>query len=541
MDERIVLGCRSMRILNSAREETIKAVRSGEVSICVVGLGHIGLPLAVLIAGEGGRVVGCDKTEDYVDRINRGETSFLDYDASALLKAGAEMVDDSCPSCGVRLFRMGDEVFCPYCGRLAILTGLGVHLENKVATSHLLITEKSQSLEGQLRKALDAGFHATTGTTDAVRGSDVVIITVGTPIDENNVPDYTGLREVSHDIARGLQEDVLVIVKSTVSPGTTENLVKPILESESGLVAGRDFGLSFMPETVYEGQTLQDLRTLPRIVGGITERCAQAAANFFSIFPAPVHVYDSPSVVEAAKLFMNVYRDTNIALVNELAMICERLDVDVTTAINAANVERKTHLLMPGLVGGYCLPKDSYYLAYPAGKAGYSPRLIMVARELNRVMPDHMLRLLDDAFEEMGVSVVGEKVAVLGLGFKANNGSLRSTQAVPIVRGLEERGAFVVAYDPFVSLDEVAQVLPGLRCMGRVEEALDGARCAVIVTDHSLFRRLSVEYMRKLMREPCAIIDARHIISQREAVSEGVVFRGLGNPVLHTRSFKGNE
>ena len=524
------IGNHDMRILDLSQEETKKAIRTGEILVSVVGLGRIGLPLAVLIANEGGHVVGCDKLEDHVNKINSGETSFLDYDVSDLFEVGANMVDASCPTCGVRLFKTSSDTFCPYCGRLATVDEYGVHLKGERAPVHQKIMESCKRLESRLRQALEKGFYATTKTTDEVVKSNVTIITVGTPVDENNFPDYTALKDASHAVGKGLQKDSLVVLKSTVAPGTTEGMVKPILESESGLSAGSDFGLSFMPETVYEGQTLHDLQTLPRIVGGVTKRCAQATANIFSIFPAPIHLFESPSTVEAAKLFMNIYRDTNIALVNEFALIGEKLNIDVIKAISAANVERKTHLLMPGLVGGYCLPNDTYHLVRPAEGAGYSPRLITVARELNRDISDHILELVDKVFEEMNIPIVDEKVAVLGLGFKANNGSLRNTQAIPIVEGLKKRGALVVAHDPFVRLDEVVKVLPNLKCVNRYEEVLREARCAVIITDHSTYIGFTTGSMKKFMLQPCAIVDTRQIIDPKEAASEGVIFRGFGKP-----------
>jgi len=412
---------------------------------------------------------------------------------------------------------------------LASITKFGVHLEDVVTTSHERIVKSRQSLEDLLKKVLETGrFYATPQTTGAVQQSDVILQTVGTPVNEKNVPDYTDLENSSHAVGKGLQKGSLVILKSTVSPGTTENFVKPILESESKLKAGRDFGLAFMPETIKEGHALYEFRTLPRVVGGITRRCANAAASVFSVFPAPVSVYENPSVVEAAKLFMNIYRDVNIALANELALTCEKLGVNVIRAINAANIDPKTHLLTPGLVGGYCLPKDTYHLSYPAEKAGYLPRLIKSARQLNNAMPSHILELVDEAFKEMNAPTRGAQVGVLGLGFKANSGDLRNTPAEPIVKGLFKRGALVAAQDPFAEYEEVGRIMPNLVCRRSIEEAIRGAVCTVIVTDHLEYRRLTAGYLKALMTVPCAIVDARHIIDPIEAATSGVVFRGLG-------------
>jgi len=520
-------------VLNLSREETTQALREGKVTICVVGLGFVGLPLAVLFASEGGKVIGCVRTEKSAQKINRGETRVTEHDISALLRQGASMLEASCPNCGVRLFKLNQEIFCPSCGMLASVTEFGTRLQDQVAMAYEKIVKSRQRLEDLLRDCLQSGkFHATTDTTGAVQQSDVVLITVGTPIDNKNVPVFTDLQTAGHDVGRGLQRDTLVILKSTVSVGTTESLLKPILESESKLKSGQDFGLAFMPETIKEGHAIYEFRTLPRIVGGVTKRCATAAANVFSVFPAPIYPFDKISVVEAAKLFMNIYRDVNIALVNELALSCEKLEVDVVQAISAANVDPKTHLLTPGLVGGYCLPKDTYLLSYPSGMAGYSTRLITSARQLNDAIASHIVELVDEVYREMNTKLEGSKVAVLGLGFKANSGDLRNTPAKPIIESLLRRGAVVFAQDPFAQLDEVQQIFPELTFPKKVEEVIRGASCTVIVTDHLEYRGLTASYLKRLMSSPCAIVDGRHIIDPNEALRAGVVYRGLGKPKL---------
>lgn len=518
-----------VKILDMPTDEVVQAVRDGQVSICVVGLGYVGLPLSVLFANEGAQVIGCVRTKESAKRINKGETRIVEHDVSGLLHTGASILDGTCPNCGVQLFKLVKETFCPSCGRLASITKFGVYLQDAIATAHEKVVQSRQNLAELLQRVIQTGrFYATTDTIKAVRKSDVILIAVGTPVDERNVPNYTDLESASSAVGDGLQKESLVILKSTVSPGVTENLVKPVLERKSGLQAGREFGLAFMPETVKEGHALYEFRTLPRIVGGNTKRCAKAAANVFSVFPAPVCVCGSPSVVEAAKLFQNIYRDVNIALVNELALACEKLGVDVIQAISAANVDPKTHLLTPGLVGGYCLPKDTYHLAYPAEKAGYSSRLITLARRLNNAMPEHILELVDDAFREMSVPIEGARVSALGLGFKANSGDLRNTPSEPIIKGLLARGAFVVAHDPFARFEEVSRILPKIICTRNLEETIKGTRCTVIVTDHLEYRGLTIRYLRGLMSKPCAVVDARHIIDPKEALASKVIFRGFG-------------
>ena len=522
-----------VKILDMQREEVIQKIRGGRITISVIGLGYIGLPLAVLFASEGSQVIGCVRTEESARKINRGETRVIEHDVTVLSREGATILEVACPNCGVPLFKLEQETFCPSCGRLASVTSFGVHLEDNVANAQERIVKARQSLRDMLQNALKMGrFHSTTRTSDSVRKSDVVLITVGTPVDQKNAPDYTDLQNACHDVGRGLQKDALVVLKSTVSPGTTENLVMPILEDESKLKAGKDFGLAFMPETIKEGHALYEFRTLPRIVGGITKRCAAAAASLFSVFPAPVYIYEKTSIVEMAKLFMNIYRDVNIALANEFALICEKVGVDVIQASNAANIDPKTHLLTPGLVGGYCLPKDTYQLSHPSIMAGYSPRLITLARQLNEGMVVHIVNLVEEVFKEMHLSFRDARITVLGLGFKANSGDLRNTPAKPLIDELVSKGARVIGQDPLVPLSDVNQNLPKLTFTRSLKDAVQGASCTVIVTDHLEYRGLTASYLKKLMTSPCAIVDARHIINPEEAKKAGVVFRGLGKPPI---------
>ncbi len=527
------------KILRMSKEATVEAVRGGRVTICVVGLGYIGLPLAVLFVQEGARVKGCVRTETSAERVNRGETHVTEHDVSALLDEGAHLLEGSCPNCGVRLFELETEAFCPCCGRLAAVTKFGVHLQDKVAEAHARLARARQSLQDLLKAALKTGrLSASTQTAQATRQSDVVLITVGTPIDNRNIPNYADLLSASKNVGQGLQKDTLVILKSTVSPGTTENLVRSALEEESQLKSGNDFGLAFMPETIKEGHALYEFRNLPRIVGGITTRDATAAANLFSVFKGPVYVYDQAATIEASKLFMNIYRDVNIALANEFALACEKMGVDALQAINAANIDPKTHILTPGLVGGYCLPKDTYHFTHSSERVGYSPQLMTLARQLNSGMPSHILDLTEEVLAEINVNLRGASVALLGLGFKANSGDLRNTPAKPIYEGLLKRGVNVKAQDPFAQNDQVNQVFQGINRVGSVEEAVREVSCTIIVTDHLEYRRLTAKKLKRLMAAPCAIVDARHIIDPEEAHAAGVHVRSLGKP---TRNPSSNE
>lgn len=519
------------KIYGLQHDEIVKAVRSGDVTISIVGLGYVGLPLSALFAAEGAKVIGCDIDPKIVKLLNGGKSHIVEHDVAGLLNEGAEMINHTCPNCGVRLLKYRDETFCPSCGRLAVVSGYGARLLQTAARAHSELVGRRTTLDSLVQRAVKAGrLHATTDTTGAVKKSDITLITVGTPLNERNEPNTAAISEASGAIGKGLKKDALVILKSTVSPGTTEGIVKPILEQESGLRAGSDFGLAHMPERIKEGHALLEFRTIPRIVGGVNQKSGEAAAALFSVFPAPVHVFDSPRVTETSKLFENIYRDVNIALVNELAQICEKIHVDVMKAINAANTDPKTHLLTPGPgVGGYCLPKDTYYLAHPSQKAHFKPKMILLAREINDGMAQHVISLVEECFAEMGKKIRGSKVAVLGLAFKGNSGDLRNTPAFPVVGGLMKLGATVSAQDPFAEFDELNQHIPNLSLTRDIEGAVKNADCAIILTDHLEYRRIKAADIARIMRKPSALVDTRHIMEKAEATAVEMTYRGIGH------------
>ncbi len=517
-------------ILDLSQEALITKLRKGDLTLCVVGLGYVGLPLAVLFAAEGARVIGCDVRRNIVEKIARGESPIIEHDITELVKDGAKALESRCPTCAIQLFEVDGEAFCPHCLKVVEITGRSVRLTSRCAEVNLLRYAKPKKLEALLESSLrNRTLTTTTETTRAVEQADAVLITVGTPIDNNRNPDTSALSSACIQIGKGLAKSSLVILKSTVSPGTTESLVAPILAQESGLTPGIDFGLAHMPERIKEGIALYEFRTIPRIVSGIDRRSADAAAKLFSLFPAPIYIFEDTKITEASKLFENIYRDVNIALANELALICETLGLDVIKVIEATQTDPKTHILTPGPgVGGYCLPKDPYYLTQPALKKGFNPRLIHMARKLNDMMPLHIVRLIEDALKEVGVKVNGSDITVLGLAFKGNSGDLRNTPILPLVNNLTEKGARVSSYDPLVDIDEAQEYFDGIRVANSLEDALKDACCVILATDHVELRKLRIADLQKKAENLKAVVDARHVINEDEVYRAGLVFRGLG-------------
>ncbi|MFQ6011927.1 MAG: nucleotide sugar dehydrogenase, partial [Nitrososphaerales archaeon] len=521
-------------ILDLSKTEVVREVRSGNVTIGVIGLGYVGLPLATLFATEGARVVGADVSKEIIDKVSQGESPIAEHDVMELLQQDMKPLKSICPRCAVQLFSNGKEVFCPHCQKIAEIDGPNVRLLSANVRGDNLSAKRPKQLSNLLQKVVSSGMMKATGDIgEAVSIADVVLITVGTPIDDKNEPNTSALSKACHSIGRSLTKDTLVVLKSTVSPGTTEDLVAPILSDESGLVLGEDFGLSHMPERIKEGMALYEFRNLTRIVAGVNERSAHAASYLFSVFPAPIHVFRSPRITETSKLFENIYRDVNISLANELALISQRLGVDIMEVIEAAQTDPKTHFLLPGPgVGGYCLTKDSFYLTHPSIQKGFTPVLIPTARSLNDEMPLQVVKLIGEALNEAGLRISESTISLLGLAFKGNSGDLRHTPVIPIAQQLLSQGARIVAYDPLVDTNEVYRMVSGIEIESDLKNAINAADCVVLTADHAELRKMKVADIADFEGGLKAVVDTRHVFDPAEIKRAGFIYRGVGRGSL---------
>jgi UDP-N-acetyl-D-mannosaminuronic acid dehydrogenase len=369
--------------------------------------------------------------------------------------------------------------------------------------------------------------------------SDAILIDVQTPVEADHVPRYESLKEVAEQIGRQLGKGVLVCVESTVAPGTTVNVVKPILEEGSGMRAGTDFHLAFSYERVMVGRLLHNIRSYPRIVGGLTAACGERAAELYRhIVKAPVVVTDCLTA-EVAKTAENAYRDVNIAFANEIALICESLGVDayeVRKLVNnlpndpsnpGANPVRNMHLPGAG-VGGHCLPKDSWLLKYGVDTYGRHPvetRILIGARILNDSMPVHMADLAEKVLKEEGVPLHMARIAVLGYSFLEESDDTRNTPAIPFIESLRSRGiSEIMIHDPFVRSNELVQIEPD------VYQAIRNTDCACILTRHKTYLDLDWKQVVMLMRRPI-ILDGRNAISPSSASKCRVIKVGVGRSI----------
>jgi len=387
-----------------------------------------------------------------------------------------------------------------------------------------------------IQKVVKKGTFRVTDDFSECSNADAILIDVQTPTDEKGIPHYESLKEVSKQVGNHMGKDVLVIIESTVAPGTTENIVKPILEEESGLQAGTDFSLVFSYERVMVGRLLKNIVYLPRIVGGINKESTRRGVDLYkNIVKETIHP-TTTLTAEMAKVVENTYRDVNIAFANEVALLCESLGIDVfdvrklvNTLPNdpsnpSSNPVRNMHFPGAG-VGGHCLPKDPWLLKYGVdtyGKFKVEPHVIVKSRELNMWMPSHMADLLEGGLKDAGKMLKDAKIAVLGVAFLENSDDTRNTPAKTLYEILEKKGAKPVLHDPYVRDFD----LPFTKDFN---EVIRDADAIVIVTKHKEYVHLDLSSIKNKMNTP-VIIDGRNIYQKEECEKAGFIYKGIGKP-----------
>ncbi|MFW9846431.1 MAG: nucleotide sugar dehydrogenase [Candidatus Thorarchaeota archaeon] len=429
--------------------------------LTVVGLGYVGLPVAAKFAEAGFDVTGIDIDESKVNSVN----------------AGASHIK-------------GDEP----------------HLDDLIS-----------------RVVKDGKLKAET-SYDSIESADYVIVVVETPFEKQiNKPYYAALRAAVRDVGKKLQKDTLVIIESTLAPGTIDNIVKPILEYESGLKAGDDFMLAAAPERVMPGKLLHNLVNLERVVGGIDDRSTSTAVELYThITKAELHATDALTA-EVVKTTENAYRDVQIAFANELALLCENIGVDAWIVRDLVNRSPGRNILLPGAgVGGHCLPKDSWLLAFGA-RGRYEPKLISIARDINDHMPLHMSDLCEAAITKQRGALHGSRVTILGVAYLENSDDTRNSPALPLKRSLEVLGIKTTIHDSRVSSTDELPIEQDLY------KAVEGADCLALVTAHAEYSRMDLDKVKSLMRTPI-IVDGRNIFNGSLCVEKGFSYVSIGRP-----------
>ncbi len=412
-------------------------------SVGIVGLGYVGLPLAVAFAGEGCEVIAVDSDPAKVEMVRAGRSYVEDVSEEALA---------------------------------AVLPRL-----------------RPSTRYAELAQA------------------DAVIVCVPTPLTENREPDLGPLERSAQALAEVLQAGQLVVLESTTYPGTTRERLAPLLE-RSGLAAGADFNLAFSPERVDPGRTDFTLRNTPKVLGGLTEACAARARELYGIVCERIVPVSSPEAAELTKLLENIFRSVNIALVNEMAMLTDRMGIDIWEVVQAASTKPYGFMRFdpgPGM-GGHCLPVDPFYLAWRAREFDLSTEFIELAGKVNQQMPYHCVAKAQRALNDVGLAVRGAKVAVLGVSYKPGVGDVRESPALKILELLAGLGAELSYHDPHV---------PELPALGlasvELAQALDGADLAIVVTAHpGVDHELAARSARVLLdlRGVTSSIDAANVV-----------------------------
>ncbi|WP_433386189.1 nucleotide sugar dehydrogenase [Micromonospora sp. KLBMP9576] len=422
----------------------------------------------------------------------------------------------------------------------ATLAGRGLHVVGVDVDSQLVARLNDGSTpmhEPGLDVLLAAGVAGgrLRATTDhrAAAAADVILLTVATPVRPDGSLADEHLRAACLAVASILRPGQLVILKSTVPPGTTRGLVLPLLET-GGLRAGTDFTLAFAPERLAEGTALTDLQALPVVVGGLDPHSTSAAAEFLhDALGTTVLPQESLEAAEIVKLADNWWIDLNIALANELAMFCDLFGVDVLDVIAAANSIPKgsghVNILRPSVgVGGSCLTKDPWMVWRTARRHGVEIATARVGREVNQRMPGHVARLILDDLAARGVPAYAATVAVLGLSFKNDTGDLRATPTRDVVDALRDAGVRVRIHDPLVDPDDAREVF-GLSVTATVRQAVRDAHCVALLAMHRQFE--SVDFAGLPVADGCLVLDGRAYLSKEKIAmlrTLGYTYRGVG-------------
>ncbi|TAK08408.1 nucleotide sugar dehydrogenase [bacterium] len=422
-----------------ADKELAKKIRNRSARVGVIGLGYVGLPLALEMVKEGFQVVGIDIDRQRVDSVNAGISYVLDVPSETLLSFVAK--------------------------------------ERIKATQSLA----------------------------AVEDLDTVSICVPTPLRKTKEPNLSYIIAAVEAVHNHLRRGQLIILESTTYPGTTREVVLPILEA-SGLKVGRDFFLVYSPERVDPGNRSYNTRNIPKVIGGMTPRCTELAALLYQQFIERIALVSSPESAEMVKLLENTFRNVNIALANEMALMCHKFGINVWEVIEAAKTKPFGFMAFypgPGL-GGHCIPVDPYYLTWKARMNDFEPRLVELAAQINSQMPAFTVSRVADALNEKQKSLKGSKILALGVAYKRDTSDTRESAAIEVLRGLYEKGAHVHYADPHVpSLEFNGRVIKSINLIPEILQSMD---CVVVLTDHSTFDYEMVAVYSSL------IVDTRNVL-----------------------------
>ncbi|HEU4930304.1 MAG TPA: nucleotide sugar dehydrogenase [Candidatus Krumholzibacteria bacterium] len=418
----------------------IERIRARDAKVAVIGLGYVGLPLAVELARAGYHAVGIDVVDEKVRRVNQGDSYIKDVPSDLLAEC--------------------------------------------VKSGHLVATSDFSVL----------------------KSCDTVNICVPTPLRKTRDPDISYIVSAVEEIAKYIHQDMLVVLESTTYPGTTEEVILPMLERDDFKV-GRDFFVAFSPERVDPGNPRFNTKNIPKVVGGITPACTEVACELYRSSLTTVVPVSSAKVAETVKLLENTFRSVNIGLVNEIALMCNKMDIDVWEVIRAASTKPFGFMPFfpgPGL-GGHCIPIDPFYLSWKAKLAGFEARFIELAGQINGSMPEYVVGRVAEALNRRKKAVNGARVLVVGVSYKANIDDIRESPALDVMRLLKRHGADVLYHDRYANAEDPELAHAEVESVELTPQELARFDCAVIVTGHD-----GVDYQQLLANVP-VVVDTRNV------------------------------
>jgi len=370
----------------------------------------------------------------------------------------------------------------------------------------------------ELKRTVEQGKLRAVGDIKQLKHTDVICICVPTPLDRNKQPDISHVKSTTAHISKIIKKGQLVILESTTYPGTTEEIVLPGLET-SGLKAGKDFFLAFSPERVDPGNKKFKIKDVPKVVGGVSTECGELAKLLYSQIVEDVFLVSSPRVAEMEKLLENIFRSVNIALVNEMAVLCKKMNIDIWEVVAAAKTKPYGFMpFSPGPgIGGHCIPLDPFYLSWKAKEYDLNTRFIELSGEINDRMPEYVVQLVQDGLNQKKISLKGAKVLVLGVAYKKDIDDCRESPALKIIENLEKKGASVLYNDPHVpELKMDGGMRSSTELDGRILKKCD---CVVIATDHS-----SYDYKR-IVEDASLIVDTRNATGNIQKIHSAKIIK----------------
>lgn len=385
-----------------------------------------------------------------------------------------------------------------------------------------LVNKNQSPIEDEyvVGKLRNVKITATANASECIPNSDVVIVCVPTPVDRNNSPDLTALMESVSAISKFINQGTLLVIESTIYPGTIEEVILPILQKQGFNAQKNDMFVAHCPERIDPGNKKWTIESLPRVVGGITKEATKKAAEFYrSIINTDVLELSSVKAAEATKIMENTFRDVNIAFVNEMAKSFDKAGIDILEVIKGAST--KPFAFMPHYpgagVGGHCISVDPYYLIEKAKQLGFNHKFLLLAREINESMPHYTIELLENELKKLKKSIKGSKVGVLGLAYKANVDDTRESPSFEIINMLKTKGADVFVFDPHVKKGSNVKDL---------DELLNKSDYLILATEHNEFKNMDLEKLRK--QKILAVIDGRNCLDKEKIKSMGILYHGIG-------------